>query len=346
MLKTWCWIAGLMRCCSLAHASDDEAQANGYDHPWQLAWVSHAHDLLATATGKTPGLVIMIGDSITHFSYNAVWPQHGAGKTAEDLAILAWCHAADTGAGEHDPTSDSGWYLATANTSRNRGMTASAGIDSAQLLSGSGLRGVAMPLGRSMAEARGLVVDGASYPCNLHAGSIAEAFSHAQFAICEVGTNDVNVARSASAFQANLASLVALLEGQHIVPILCTLPPRPDAYTNGLITTYNRALTDFAHAHGLALIDFNAEILARCPGTSWQGTLISAGDVHPTHAGAGYDCRSDPYADGGDPASHRTGAACVHVGFLLRSWLITQKLKQVKAWVIDASAGSRAGATR
>ena len=325
----------LFSCVFSIWGTDDEAQANGYDSAWQSQWIAHAQAVLAPSVGKTAGLVLMIGDSITHFSYNAIWPQQGLGKTSDDLSILAWCHAADVGLGQNDATSDSGWYLSTANTSGNRGMTASAGIDTAQLLSGTGLQGISMPDGQSMVSARSIVADGGSYPFNLRASTVVNAFANAQFAVCEVGTNDVNTGRSAASYIANITSLVTLLENNRVVPILCTLPPRPDAYTNGLIIGYNQALYTFAQSHGLALIDFNAEILIRRPGVTWEGTLIISGDVHPTHTGAGYDCTSDPYADGGDPQTHTTGAACLNVGFLLRSWLIVQKLKQVKSQVID-----------
>ena len=63
--------------------------------------------------------------------------------------------------------------------------------------------------------------------------------------------------------------------------------------------------------------------------------MISTDGVHPTASGAGYTTTSNPYVAGGDPATHTTGAALDNVGYLLRSWLTVQKLKEVKRYVID-----------
>ena len=63
--------------------------------------------------------------------------------------------------------------------------------------------------------------------------------------------------------------------------------------------------------------------------------MISTDGVHPTASGAGYTTTSSPYVAGGDAATHTTGAALDNVGYLLRSWLTVQKLKEVKRYVID-----------
>ena len=92
-----------------------------------------------------------------------------------------------------------------------------------------------------------------------------------------------------------------------------------------------------AQSRALPLIDYHREIVLRRPGTTWIGTLISTDGVHPTASGAGFTISSDPYAAGGDPATHTTGASLENVGYLLRSWLSVQKLKEVKRYVIDGT---------
>ena len=64
-------------------------------------------------------------------------------------------------------------------------------------------------------------------------------------------------------------------------------------------------------------------------------TLISADGVHPTSTGGGFTTISDPYTPGGDPVTSTTGDAVSNVGYLLRSWLTVQKLKEAKQYVID-----------
>lgn len=323
----------LLILASLAGAlQNDAAQANSYDNPWEAAWVAHSRSLYRT-TGKTAGFVLEIGDSITHSNPYSQWPRLGSGQTPEDAALLAWCRAASWGSGNADTSNKNGWYLAAADTSGSRGMTASSGIDASELLSGTGNGGAAMPAQTDPAAARALVADGASYPGNLQIATVAAAFEDAQFALLMIGTNDASAGRPAAAYAADFAALVDALEARNIVPILSTLPPHYNA--ESLVLAYNAAIASLAQTRGLPLIDFHAEILARRPGTSWNGTLLNLDDVHPTASGAGYSSSSDPYTPGGNPASHTTGDACLNAGYLLRSWLAVQKLKEVKLYVAD-----------
>src|SRR5215471_7520706 len=57
----------------------------------------------AKFTGKE-GMVIHIGDSITHATPYGQWARHGKDKTAQDRAICKWMHPGDQN--EKD-----GWYL-------------------------------------------------------------------------------------------------------------------------------------------------------------------------------------------------------------------------------------------
>src|SRR3954471_13340884 len=95
-------------------AGEDLAQANGYDDAWQAAWIGHCREVF-TAEGKTAGLVLQVGDSITHANPYSGWPGRGAGKTADDAAIIAWCHAETPFSGsQNDPANPNGFYLCAA----------------------------------------------------------------------------------------------------------------------------------------------------------------------------------------------------------------------------------------
>jgi hypothetical protein len=313
-------------------------QANSYDDAWQAAWIAHSDSIYTTA-GKTSGSVLEIGDSITHSNPYSQWPRYGAGQTPADQATIAWAHATSWNTGSNtDTTNKNGWYLAAADTSSIRGMTASGGMSTAEFLSGSGNGGATMPVETNPQTAQAIVSNGVAYPGNLQVNTVAAAFSDAQFAVLMLGTNDAAAGVSTSTFTANLTSIVNVLEGQKFVVILSTLPPSV-AYNNTVIA-YNTAIQNYAQSHGLPLIDFYAEILARAPGTLWQNTLISSDGIHPSAAGAGYNSASDPYTPGGDPATQTTGDACLNVGYLLRSWLTIQKLEEVEQYVLNTTTSA------
>jgi hypothetical protein len=82
------------------------------------------------------------------------------------------------------------------------------------------------------------------------------------------------------------------------------------------------------------LIDLNKEMLARLPFSQWPGRFLSDG-VHYTHGNAQFPAASDPYASGGDPATHTTGDALTFNGYGLKGWLGVQKMKEIKALVVD-----------
>jgi lysophospholipase L1-like esterase len=310
-------------------------QANSYDNAWQAAWIAHSNSVYTTV-GKTSGFVLEIGDSITHANPYSQWPRFGAGQTAADQATIVWADATSWNtASNTDTTNKNGWYLAAADTSGIRGMTSSGGITTAEFLSGSGNGGATMPVQTNPQAAQAIVSDGTGYPGNLQVNTVAAAFSDAQFAVLMLGTNDAITGVSTSTFIASLTSIVNVLEGQKIVVILSTIPPNA-AYNNTVIA-YNAAVQNYAQSSGLPLIDFYAEILARAPGTSWQNTLIGPDGTHPSAAGAGYNSASNPYTPGGDPATQTTGFACLNVGYLLRSWLTIQKLREVEQYVVNGN---------
>ncbi len=310
-----------------AALQNDQTQANSRDDAWEAAWVTHCKGVYTT-TGKTTGMVLHLGDSITYSNPYGQWPRYGAGKTAEDAAILAWCMATQAFPGALTATDKNGFYLCAADVS-NRSMTASSGITSAEYLSGAGNGATPMPSTTDTPTAQGYVTS-ASYGGNLHITSVAAAFADAQVAVVMLGTNDVLAGRSAGAFIADLTAIVDVLEGRNIVVVLSTLPP----CELGDVTPHNAAIRSFAGTRGLPLIDYYEEILARRPGIGWQDTLIADDGIHPTGAASA----ADPYTPGGNPATHQTGTNATNDGYLLRGWLTVQKLKEVKLKVVDTPA--------
>lgn len=235
------------------------------------------------------------------------------------------------GTNNFDVTQKNGWYLAAADTTFQRGLTSSGGLTLQEFILGCCNGGPAMPASSNPADAR-LIVSDPTYTGNLQIDSVVAAFNDAEFAVVMLGTNDPGNSQNI----ANLSAIVDRLEAQHIVPILSTIPPRGDGLSNEVVVQFNAAVTNLAFTRRLPLIDYYQEIVLRRPGTSWMGTLISSDGVHPTGEGGGFGPDSDPYLPGGDPATHMTGEAAANVGYLLRSWLVVQKLKEAKQHVIDA----------
>ncbi|MBI3857471.1 MAG: hypothetical protein HY293_17445, partial [Planctomycetes bacterium] len=173
----------LLAAVLLALAQNDKTRANSYDDAWEANWKTHCQTVLGGGGGKTAGLVLQIGDSITHANPYSQWPRYGAGKTAEDNAVCVWSLATVAFPGTNsDPTSINGFYLAAADTSGNRGMTASGGLATDEFLSGNGNGGTAMPSDTNQTTARAKVADGSTYTANLHITTVANAFPNAQFA--------------------------------------------------------------------------------------------------------------------------------------------------------------------
>lgn len=307
---------------------NDKAQANSRDDAWESAWVTHCRGIYTT-TGKTPGMVLHIGDSITYSNAYGQWPRNGADKTNEDIAVLSWCMATSGSPTGTTPTDTNGLNLAAVDVPAggvNRSMTAAGSIDSNEYLTGAANNGnAAMPSTSDTATARGYVADGVAYTRSLHITTVASAFSNAQFAVVMLGTNDFG--RAAASFSNDLTGVVNALEARNIVVILSTIPPR----TGGDVGPYNTAIRTLASTRGLPLIDYYEEILARRPGTTWQNTLIAADGVHPT----GPNPSGNAYTPGGNAATHQTGTNATNDGYLLRGWLTVQKLKEVRSYVAD-----------
>jgi len=236
------------------------------------------------------GVVLHLGDSITYASPYTSWARGGEGKTPEDEAVLRWSHC-----GEGNDLD--GCYLASYDVVYNdRSYTAASGVRADQYLAG-GHRGLP-PLEEIVTK------------------------YDPQIAIVMLGSNDVHAKRSVEDYLRDMEAIVQRLSANGTVVVLSTIPPV--YFDDARAQQYNAALWGLAERHKLPIIDLYGEILARRPGTTWDGTLLNKGDVHPTATREGVTPTSEP-----TPENLRES------GYLLRGWLSVQKLREVKARVID-----------
>jgi len=159
---------------------------------------------------------------------------------------------------------------------------------------------------------------------------VAPDLNDAQFAVIMFNVNDISYVKS------RVNEFIAV----GIVPVLSTIPPRANLdYNRDKTDPYNLALYALAKELSLPIIDFSKEILLRRPDGTWEKTLIGnesgTDGVHPTGGVNGYSAISDPYADGGDASTHTTGDATLNSGYLLRTWLTVQKMKEIKQKAVD-----------
>ena len=323
---------------AFGQAGNTAARANSYDDAWQAGasgWVANAKAILAGGSGQVPGLVLWIGDSLTRKPALGDWAQRGDGKTAEDQMITAWMNASASPLPPPAQRIDSidGFALATPYFCPARSFTVGDGLGAWDFNGSSGMPAVTDPT-----MARQILLDCQTYSNGLTLVTILAAIPKAQFAIPEV-----NLLASNPADLTDFTIMLNTLISKHIVPIIITYTYRTDAKFNLLVDQYNVALRQLAQNMKLPLIDLQAEMIARIPFTtltSWDGRFLSDG-VHYTEGGGGYTSTSSPYIGGGDPATHTTGAPLTYNGYGLKGWLGVQKMKEIKALVIDGSAPPR-----
>jgi len=186
-----------------------------------------------------------------------------------------------------------------------------------------------MPADSNPPTARQKLLDCATYPNALNLTTMLAGLRKPQFAIPEV-----NLDAAQPEVFTDLQRMIDLMIANHIVPIIITYTYRTDASFNALVDRYNAALVQYAQDKKLPLIDFNKEMLARLPFSQWPGRFLADG-VHYTHGSTQFPATSDPYAAGGDPATHTTGDALTFNGYGLKGWLGVQKMKEIKALVVD-----------
>jgi hypothetical protein len=323
----------------IAGGGPNKATANSYDAAWRdgpQGWIERAKWILHSNSGQVEGMVIHIGDSLSRHPSMGAWAQSGAGKTAEDVAICNWMHA---GASSQAVDSIDGFALAAPYFCAARSYTVGDGRGAWDFR---GLGG--MPDITDQTQARAVMEDCGTYPNDISLITMLSALERPQFALITVNL----AAADPGVIHPDFIWMHDQLEARGIVPIIITYTYRNvfDSMTetfNGYVDQYNVALYQFAQDRGYALIDLNQEMLNRIPLSgrdtdamrAWDGRFLSGDGVHYTGYGGGYSPTSDPYSDGGDPATHTTGLALTYNGYGLKGWLIVQKMKQIKQLVID-----------
>jgi len=153
----------------------------------------------------------------------------------------------------------------------------------------------------------------------------------AQFAILMMN-NPTSDTTDLSLIERRVNELIAV----GIMPILSTVPPRTNiTYVDTVTKPYNSSVRALAKRLSLPLMDYYQEIVLRRPDGTWEDTLIGPDGVHPSGTVGDFKPISDPYLPGGDSSTHTTGDAALNSGYLLRSWLSVQKIKEIKQFVVD-----------
>jgi hypothetical protein len=192
-----------------------------------------------------PGVVLHVGDSITHANPYGQWARFGKGQSDDDKALLKWMHC-----GAEDDTD--GWFLARFDhPDGGRSHTAAGGMRADELLAGGKQK---LP-------------------------SLAELLKkyQPQMVVLMIGTNDVAQGRKTEEYLADVEKGIGTILDSGSICILSTIPPffgRPEG-------KYNEGLRGLAKKHSLPLIDYEKEVLLRRP-RDWNGTLLNKNDAHPS----------------------------------------------------------------
>lgn len=314
--------ASLFAMTAVAAPGDTAARANAYDDEWQdgaSGWVANAKAILAGGN-QVEGMVLWIGDSLTHGGGLGAWAQQASGKTAEDTAITDWMHA---GQSPQSVSSVDGFALSNPYFCSSRSYTVGDSLGAWDFM------GTSMPADTNPTTARSRMQNCTAHPNAINLVTMLAALQPAQFAIPEV-----NLLASNPSDLTEFKGMLNVLISNHIVPIVITYTYRTDDNFNRLVDQYNVALTQLARDMKLPLIDLQAEMLARLPFSQWPGRFLADG-VHYTNGGGGFSSAADPYSSGGDPATHTTGLSLTYNGYGLKGWLGVQKMKEIKALVID-----------
>jgi hypothetical protein len=237
--------------------------ARGEEKPLAQDWdYAAAMKKVAARFRGRPGVVLHVGDSITHANPYGQWARGGQGRTEADKKVLAWMHA-----GADNDTD--GWWLARFDhPSGGRSHTAAGGIRADEMLAA----------GKAGLPSLARLLD----------------LYKPQAVVLMLGTNDASANRPVEAYAADMRKAVDLILGQGAVCILSTIPPHPGRPE--LARAYNDALRQLASRRSLPLIDYEKEILKRRP-DDWNGTLLGKNDVHPTAASGTITAASAPTAE-------------------------------------------------
>ncbi len=141
-----------------------------------------------------------------------------------------------------------------------------------------------------------------------------------QVAFVLLGANDASAGRTPEEVARDMAMILDVLLANGTIPVLQLLAPRADPRCDELSRQYNRRFLEIARERKLPVIDLYGEFTTRAPGDAWKHRLLLDDGVHFTHE-----------LSGGPPTEENL-AQC---GYLLRCWLSVQKLKEIKARVLD-----------
>jgi lysophospholipase L1-like esterase len=136
-----------------------------------------------------------------------------------------------------------------------------------------------------------------------------------ELAVIMYGTNDVNKGVAPAAYEKSLGGIVDACLEAGCVPVISTIPPILNK--DDKVAALNAVVKKIVAEKKIPLVDFHAEILARQPGTAWNGTILGNNDVHPT-GGKNFDF------------SEANLKVC---GYALRNFLTCKALNEVVAKV-------------
>jgi hypothetical protein len=224
-------------------------QANrcGADDPEAAPAYAAAMKKVTAGFKGAPGVVLHVGDSITHANPYGQWARFGQGQTEDDKAVLKWMH---TGKGNELD----GWHLAAVDRPGGHSDTACGGIRADEMLAGS--RGDFPSLKEMMEKYRPQIV------------------------VLMLGTNDASAGRKLEDYLSDMGKCVDAIEAANAICVVSTIPPHIGR--TELAASYNDGLRKLAGERKIPLIDYEKEILKRRP-DDWNGTLLNKNDVHPTH---------------------------------------------------------------
>jgi len=239
--------------CLVAAAADETPLKEDWDY-------APAMQRVARSFKGREGVVLHIGDSITHANPYGQWARHGKGRTEEDLALLKWMHM-----GADDDTD--GWWLAREDLPGGHSYTGAGGLQMGQLLTGRG-----------------------EFP------SLAKLLEmyQPQIAVLMLGTNDVSAGRKVDDYRRDAEKAVDTILAGGCICILSTIPPNIGNVE--LSAKYNQELRKLAAERKIPLIDYEREILKRRP-DDWNGTLLNKDDPHPSAGTEQVNSAAEPTAE-------------------------------------------------
>jgi len=135
-----------------------------------------------------------------------------------------------------------------------------------------------------------------------------------------LGANDVSARRKPDDVLRDMNTIVEMILNNNSVPVLTTQPPMRGKRRHELLEQVNDRYLGLAAARKIPIIDLYGEFVSRQPKGAWDRTLVGRDGVHWTHK----------LASG--PPTEENLKNC---GYLLRCYMTVQKLKEVKAKVID-----------